>query len=102
MAPGMQVAQATHAAFAISQAYPDDISRWYIKSNYLVVLSSHNLAEDADRIEEHPLNAVVRVHEPDLEGNPLVAVACRPGPFVGRLVSMRPLALKSREPAMAT
>lgn len=95
----MQLAQATHAAFALSQAFPGEISQWYRKSNYLVVLSSHDLAEDADRIEQHPLNAVVRVHEPDLPGNPLVAVACRPAPHVGRLVAQLPLALK--EPAMA-
>lgn len=97
------MAQATHAALSVACAYPGAIEHWYRTSNYLVVLASPDLAKDADRIESHPESVVMRVHEPDLDGNPLVALAILPSPHVDRLVSMLPLALKTpKVPAMAT
>lgn len=97
--PGMQAAQAVHAAFDLAQAYPLPIGEWYRQSNYLVILSSPDLSADAERIEAHDLTYMVRTHEPDLPGNPLVAIAIVPSPHVGRLVSELPLAL--RQPAMS-
>jgi hypothetical protein len=94
LSPGQQVAQATHAAFCLSQAYPAAIGAWYRKSNYLVVLASNNLSADAERLESHFLTTAIRVHEPDLPGNPLVALAILPSEHVERLVSELPLALK--------
>ena len=81
-------------------AYPAEVARWYRTSNYLVVLSSRELEADADRLEDHPLTTLMRVHEPDLPGNPLVAVAMLPADHIERMVSSLPLALKV--PAMAT
>lgn len=90
----MQLAQASHAAFALSVRHPDAIRQWHDTSNYLVCLSSHDLHEVAARLEAHPESSVVRVHEPDLDGNPMVALAVRPSHHVGCLLSSLPLALK--------
>jgi hypothetical protein len=84
----------------LSQAFGDVIRDWYRTSNYLVILSSQDLEAEAARLEAHPLTILMRVHEPDLDGNPLVAVAILPSDHVERMVSSLPLALKV--PAMAT
>ena len=81
-------------------AWHDSVAHWYRTSNYLVVLSASDLEAEAARREAHPLSTLMRVHEPDLPGNPLVAVAILPSDHVERMVSSLPLALKV--PAMAT
>ena len=94
LSPGMQVAQASHAAFELSLRYPNAISDWHDVSNYVVCLSSNDLRSVVNRLQEHPESSVVRIHEPDLEGNPLVALAVRPSHHVGAMLACLPLALK--------
>jgi hypothetical protein len=91
--PGLQLAQATHAAFQLSVVFPERVRKWHLTSNFLVVLAApiSVLRDFHERGPEH-----IPVFEPDLPENPLVALAFLPDPRVNRLLSALPLALKER------
>lgn len=99
LTPGLQLAQAVHAAFHFFAEWPSMSSQWLDESNYLVVVSVRDeqaLAELAARAVEEGL-ARTLVREPDLD-NSLTAVALQPGEEARRLCANYPLAL--REPVM--
>jgi hypothetical protein len=74
--------------------HPAGTAYWYRSSNYLVVLSSDNLAYDLARIQSIPDVVVTTVIEPDLPGSPMTAFAVGPSLEASRLLSSLPLALK--------
>lgn len=94
--PGMQLAQATHAAFQLSVVFPEAIKRWHLTSNFLVVLAAP-ISLLRDLHEQEPEH--IPVFEPDLPENPLVALAFLPHPRVNKLLASLPLALKERSHA---
>lgn len=93
LSPGLQLAQAVHAAFHASVFWPDQIRRWHLESNFLVVLASPDPLAEAQRIGTE----FVTVREPDLD-YAITAVVFLPSEHVTRGLSNLPLALK--EPAM--
>lgn|SRR3954466_1570647 len=99
LTPGLQLAQAVHAAFHFSFDWPTLAHSWLTESNFLVVVQVPDelaLAELAARaVEEGIARTIVR--EPDLD-NEITAVALEPGSVARRLCAEMPLALK--EPAM--
>lgn len=93
--PGLQAAQAVHAAVQFAAAFPDAARKWHRDSNFLVVVSvpdEDGLTDLADRAvaAQIPLQAV---REPDLGGT-YTAVALMPGDSARRLCSALPLALR--------
>jgi peptidyl-tRNA hydrolase len=97
--PGLQMAQAVHAAFHFYRDHPSVVKPWLLKSNFLVIVSVPN--EDAllDLIKEAASRGITRtaVREPDIDDE-ATAVALAPGAAARKLCANLPLALK--EPAM--
>ncbi|MFI6044433.1 hypothetical protein ACIA8C_22590 [Nocardia sp. NPDC051321] len=95
LAPGTQVAQASHAAFDFAVAHPDVVDDWHATSNVLVVLAAADelslgwLCTDAAAAGHR----LIRVNEPDLDGA-LTAAAFEPA--ARRLVAHLPLAFAER------
>lgn len=93
--PGLQTAQAVHAAFAIFRDFPELVRPWLLRSNYLVVVAVPD--EDAllDLIAEASRRGICRaaVREPDLNDE-ATAVALEPGAPARRLCANLPLALR--------
>lgn len=97
--PGLQAAQAAHAAFQFFHEHPATTGRWFVTSNYLIIVAVPDvdalvdLARQAGRLDvDH-----VVVEEPDLESR-YTALALGPVPAARRLCASLPLAL--RESAM--
>jgi peptidyl-tRNA hydrolase len=97
LSPGLQAAQAAHAAFQFSVEHPELIRRWHDGSNYLILLSvpaEEDVTSWADEVRqagvEHSL-----VWEPDVGG--YTALAVGPSPFSARFSS---LPLQGREVAV--
>jgi len=97
MSPGLQAAQAVHAAFHFSFDWPSMALAWVRDSNFLVVVAvpdEESLADLATQaVEEGIARTIVR--EPDLD-NTITAVALEPGAIARRLCAEMPLALKGR------
>ena len=97
MSPGLQAAQAVHAAFHFSFDWPAMALAWCRDSNFLVVVAVPDEAALAElaacAVEEGIARTIVR--EPDLS-NTITAVALQPGPEARRLCAEMPLALKER------
>lgn len=95
--PGLQLAQAVHAAFHFHHDHPDLVGPWIVKSNYLVVVAVPD--EDAllDLIKEAATRGIARtaVREPDLD-DAATAVALEPGRAARRLCAQLPLALRPK------
>ena len=94
LSPGLQLAQAVHAARSFADKYPNIEQRWYEESNYLVVLSTNythlqSLTNNCDEQEIHHICFT----DPDL-GPKITALAIGPGREGRRLTSSLPLALK--------
>ncbi|WP_069164794.1 hypothetical protein [Nocardia altamirensis] len=95
LAPGIQVAQAAHAALDFAIAHPDLVVDWHTTSNVLVVLAAPDelslgwLCTDGAAAGHR----LVRVNEPDLDGA-LTAAAFEPA--ARRLVADLPLACTER------
>lgn len=93
--PGLQAAQAVHAAFAFYHEHPSVVKPWLIQSNFLVIVAVPD--EDAllDLITEASKRGIVRtaVREPDCD-NEATAVALAPCDESRRLCANLPLALK--------
>lgn len=93
--PGLQAAQAVHAAVEFSVSDPDAATRWHRDSNFLVVVSVSDELGVVDLIgrakrAQVPFRAV---REPDV-GNEFTAVVLGPGAGARRLCSALPLALR--------
>lgn len=95
LSPGLQLAQAVHAAFQFFAEWPSLARAWTEDSNFLVVVAVPDEAALADlataAVEEGIVRTIVR--EPDLD-NEITAVALQPGPDARRLCGQLPLALK--------
>lgn len=97
--PGLQAAQAVHAAFEFQDDFPEETRDWYYSSNYLVIVA----VPDEDALHDLRRRAAARgiryayVREPDL-GNQHTAITLGPGPAAKKLCANLPSAL--REPAM--
>jgi peptidyl-tRNA hydrolase len=93
--PGLQAAQAVHAAFHFSHDHPELVAPWIIRSNFLVIVAVPD--EDAllDLIKEASVRGIVRtaVREPDIDDE-ATAVALAPGDAARKLCAALPLALK--------
>lgn len=93
--PGLQMAQAVHAAFAFHHDFPSVVRPWLLVSNYLIIVAVPD--EDAllDLITEASARGIIRtaVREPDLD-NDATAVALAPGADAQRLCANLPLALR--------
>lgn len=97
LTPGLQAAQAVHAAFQFSMAHPEIVSEWVSSSNFLVVVA----VEDEDSLLNLAATAIERglviqvVREPDLD-DAVTAIAIEPGDPARRLCSALPLALREK------
>jgi peptidyl-tRNA hydrolase len=95
LSPGLQAAQAVHAAFHFYHDHPDLVRPWLIQSNFLVIVGVPD--EDAllDLISEASARGITRtaVREPDLD-NEATAVALEPGVAAQKLCATLPLALR--------
>lgn len=93
--PGLQAAQATHAAFQFSAAHSDLTDQWLAHSNFLVVCSVPGetaLAELAAQAFKRGIPRII-VREPDVD-NAITAIALAPGIASRKLCAALPLALK--------
>lgn len=97
--PGLQAAQAVHAAIEFTLQWRGIVARWNLESNNVVIISVPDedaLAAIAARaVEEGMVRTIFR--EPDV-GNTITAVALQPGEDARRLCSQLPLALKEKVP----
>jgi hypothetical protein len=103
--PGMQIAQAAHAAFKYAAAFPEAFREWQREGPQSLVV----LAVENERILRYWLERVqtdltqprgasrqwCSVVEPDLDYQ-LTAIACSPSDAHARLFSNLPLALRER------
>lgn len=102
MPPGLQAAQAVHAALEYSVKHPETISRWAASSNYLVIVAvpdEASLVRLTQRAHEASLEHHL-VHEPDVD-NEATALALEPGEKARRLCASLPLALRDLTPREA-
>lgn len=93
--PGLQAAQAVHAAFEFSVHHPDLVRGWVRDSNYLIVVSvpdETSLIGLATRARTLGIVGHV-VHEPDVD-DAATALALEPGDGARRLCSSLPLMLR--------
>jgi peptidyl-tRNA hydrolase len=99
--PGLQAAQAVHAALAFFHKHPVSIGRWLLASNFLVIVSTPNEETLLDLITEAHTRGIahVGVREPDVNDE-VTAVALAPGTAARQLCANMPLAL--REVSMST
>ena len=91
--PGLQMAQAVHAAFGFAHDHPEITAEWLRDSQFVVVVSvpdEHSLVSLAATAVSREL-ATVLWHEPDIDDE-LTAIAIAPSPEATRLCSSLPLA----------
>lgn len=110
LSPGLQIAQAAHAAFDFSLKFPDTARKWSQTSNYICILN----VPDETALLDYATKAYggghrhVIFHDPDVPGDSpdrvgsYTALAIEPGDFYRHLSSL-PLALRDldREVAVA-
>lgn len=99
--PGLDSAQAVHAAFQFAHRHPDLTQAWLRDSRYLVIVSVPDEVA-LIRLSSRALDAGLIIetwHEPD-RGNETTAVALEPGDAARRLCASYPL-LGRREMALA-
>lgn len=95
LSPGLQIAQAVHAAFQFHSEFSSTSLSWQRDSNYLVIVSvpdEPSLMRLASRAVEKELPFTV-VREPDLNDQP-TALALHPWDTARKLCSNLPLALR--------
>lgn len=87
---GLQAAQAAHAAFQFFHEHPVIVGRWFVLSNYLVIVE----VPDEAALFELTLKAgtISIVREPDVD-NEITALALAPTPAARKLCGSLPLAL---------
>lgn len=88
MTPGNQATQGIHAALQYAVEHPEETSKWYNESNYLVFLAARDKGELEVIRDKYPCT---ETYEPDFDGQPLTAIALIDD---GRGLSSLPLALK--------
>lgn len=95
ISPGLQAAQAVHAAFAFQRDHPDEIRKWLVESNFLVIVAVPDEHALLDLIVQAARRGITRtaVREPDI-GDEVTAVALGPGIGAQKLCANLPLALK--------
>lgn len=95
LSPGLQVAQAVHAAFHFSQQHPVLVTRWLNASNFLVVVAIPDEAALRELISAAGQRGITAyaVREPDL-GDEITAAALEPDEAARRLCASLPLALR--------
>lgn len=110
LSPGLQIAQAAHAAFDFSLKFPEVTRKWSDQSNYICVLQvpdESTLLDYATLAHSQGVRHVI-FHDPDVPGTldqgvfgSYTALAVEPGDFHRHLSSL-PLALRDldREVAM--
>lgn len=100
LSPGLQSAQATHAAIGFCMAEPEAARAWHDQSNNLVILSVEDEAALLAVLDRAWTEGIryEPFYEPDLNDE-MTAVAFGPSESTARLLSALPLAL--RETAMA-
>lgn len=94
--PGLQAAQAAHAAQEFVFAHPERAKAWRVSSNTVVLVKVANecaLLELGERAQDWGL-CTVSFLDPDLTPA-LTAMALGPGPNVGRLCRKLPLVFGS-------
>ena len=99
--PGLQVAQAVHAAFEFFRDHPEMVKSWLRRSNYLVIVAAPNEDAVLDLITEASRRGIERtaVREPDLNDE-VTAVALAPGPAARKLCANLPRAMRDIEAAV--
>lgn len=97
--PGLQMAQAVHAAFEFSHGFPEITGYWLAQSNYLVIVAAHDEDHLAGLVVESVRKDIrtVAVREPD-HNDELMAVAFEPGDAARRMLSSLPCALREKVP----
>lgn len=95
LSPGLQAAQAVHAAFEFSHQHPDVVHRWMSDSNYLVIVSVPDEGALCDLMTAAGAKGIghTAVREPDI-GDELTACVLAPGDAARRFCSNLPLALR--------
>lgn len=95
--PGLQVAQAVHAAFAFGRDHPEETRKWLVESNFLVVVAVPDENALLDLITDAACRGITRtaVREPDIDDE-VTAVALGPGTAAQKLCANLPLALRER------
>jgi peptidyl-tRNA hydrolase len=99
LTPGLQMAQAVHAAFHFADEHPDMVSGWLNASNFLVVVSVPGeaaLVALQDQADAAGITSSL-VREPDIDDQ-ATALCLEPGPAAKRLCSQLPLALREKVP----
>lgn len=91
--PGLQAAQAAHAAFQFFHEHPVIAGRWFVTSNYLIIVAVPDELALIDLAARAGVISVVR--EPDV-GDQITALALAPTDATRRLCSSLPLALRER------
>ncbi len=93
--PGLQMAQAVHAAFSFAHEHRDLLDPWLLASNFLVIVSVPDENHLLDLISEAHRRGIVHtgVREPDVNDE-ATAVALAPGVASQRLCASLPLALR--------
>lgn len=101
--PGLQMAQAVHAAFAFQHDHPELTADWLKRSNYLVIVSVPDEGVLLDLISAAAQRGIPRtaVREPDLQDE-ATAVALAPTIEAARLCASRPLALRQERVMVPT
>lgn len=110
LSPGLQAAQAAHAAFDFALKFPDSTRKWSQTSNYICILAvpdEQTLLSYGTKAHDQGVRHVI-FHDPDVPGDAsglvgsFTALAIEPGDFHRHLSSL-PLALRNldREVVMA-
>jgi hypothetical protein len=93
--PGLQMAQAMHAAIEFQHDWPDEARRWNDRSRYLVCVAAPSELDLHDLLARASSLGVrfSAFQEPDLD-HEMTAVALQPGTLARQLCSGYPLALR--------
>ena len=96
LGPGLQAAQAVHAAFEFATQHPTECAKWYRDSNFVVIVSVPTEDDLYHLIEKADTKGVEHfgVREPDLDDS-ITAVAFTPSDQTRRFCSYLPLAMKT-------
>lgn len=98
LAPGLQMAQAVHAAFLYARTHADSFCEWMRDSQYLITVSVPSEAELKSLVTEAAKRGLLHVEwrEPDLDDS-TTAIALEPSAGSRRLCSNLPLAGRDLE-----
>lgn len=95
--PGLQAAQAAHAAFQFFHEHPVLVGRWFVLSNYLIIVQvpDETALLDLGLAAERLDIVFAAISEPDLDGE-MTALALAPTDATRKLCASLPLALRER------